>query len=255
MRCLPAAEDTGIIFKRTDLPGCPAVKAAVPNVVSTKRRTSIGDRDGGVVIHAVEHLLAAFSMAGIDNVVVELNGSEVPAGDGSALVFTELIEKNGSLRQSKAAYVKKIDEPFFVRDNGAILAALPFDGFRVSYTLSYDHPFIGTQYVDYTFNKTASFIDIAAARTFGFIEEVESLRKQGLALGGSLNNAVIVTRDGTANPLRFKDEFARHKILDMTGDLALAGRVAGHFIGIKSGHNLNAALAELIRERCVLLEK
>lgn len=251
MRCLPAVEDSGIVFRRVDLQGCPAVKASPQNVISTKRCTSLGNRDCSAVVHAVEHLLASFSMAGIDNAVVELDGSEVPAGDGSALAFMQLIEQSGRKRQKKAACVINISRPAFARKNDALIAALPFDGFRISYTLSYNHPFVGTQYFDFSFNGDVFFREIAPARTFGFSEEVEELHRSGLALGGSLSNAVLVTREGAVNDLRFSDEPVRHKILDMVGDLALAGRVRGHFIGVKSGHTLNVELSKLILEECI----
>ncbi|WP_335876596.1 UDP-3-O-acyl-N-acetylglucosamine deacetylase [Anoxybacter fermentans] len=168
MTCLPAPEDTGICFRRVDLPQKPMIKVSPMNIVSTKRCTSIGSIEENWYIHTIEHLMAAISMTGIDNLIVELDAGEPPVTDGSAVVFMDLFKEAGLIKQSKKRRVIKITEPIFVRDNDATLVALPYDGLRISYTLSYNHPVIGTQYVDYEINSEVFLKEIAPARTFGF---------------------------------------------------------------------------------------
>lgn len=246
MTCFPAPEDTGICFRRVDLASKPMIKVKAANITSTKRCTTIGCVEEDWFIHTIEHLMAAISMSGIDNLIVELDAEEPPVTDGSASVFMNLFQDAGIERQTQPRRMIKIIEPIYLSDKDATLVALPFAGLRISYTLSYDHQFVGTQYFDFDINKNNFLSEIAAARTFGFAKEAEYLHKHGLALGGGVDNAVLITDDGTVNPLRFPDEFARHKVLDLIGDLAVNGRVSGHFIGIKSGHKLNAELSKRI---------
>ena len=246
MTCLPAEEDTGICFRRVDLPNKPMIKARADNIVSTQRCTSIGCREEKWSIHTIEHLMAAISMKGIDNLIIELDGEEPPVTDGSAKVFMSLFEDIDLIEQKKEGNIIKVKEPIYVKDDEATLVVLPYDGFRVTYTLSYQHPVIGTQFVDYEIDFNFFKKEVAPARTFGFAEEVERLHQMGLALGGSLDNAVLIDENDTVNSLRFEDEFVRHKVLDLIGDMAVNGRVKGHFVGVKSGHALNAELSNKI---------
>lgn len=249
IECLPALEDTGIRFCRIDLPTKPIIQVNAANIVSTQLCTSIGCLEGDWSIHTTEHFMAAISMSGIDNMLIQINAGELPVTDGSAKIFMELFAQAGVAAQNQPRKMTQIVEPIYVREKGATLVALPYDGFRISYTLSYDHPVVGTQYVDFEITKETFLEEIVLARTFGFERDVEAMHRQGLALGGSLENAVLIADEGTVNPLRYSNEFARHKVLDLIGDLAVNGRVQGHFIGIKSGHSLNAQLSKLICEK------
>lgn len=243
IRCLPAPVDTGICFQRVDLPHRPQIQAAAPHIVSTNRCTTLGCVGEPWHIHTIEHLLAAISMAGVDNLFVEIDADEPPVTDGSAAVFLHVLMDAGVVPQDRPRSIIRITKPLFVRDSEAMLMALPYDGFRISYTLSYQHPVIQTQYIDIEITPETFRTEIAMARTFGFAAEVQALHERGLALGGSLDNAVLIGETGTVNPLRFPDEFVRHKVLDLIGDLSVNGRVLGHFVGIKSGHKLNAELS------------
>lgn len=246
LTCLPAAEDTGICFRRNDLPKKPIIQVSAANIISNNRCTTIGCVERNISIHTIEHLLAAVYIAGIDNLLIELNSAEPPVTDGSAIVFLDLFKQVGTKKQSKLRKCIKIVEPIYVKDKDATLIALPDEGFRISYTLSYDDSVIGKQFVDFQITESLLEKEIAPARTFGFAHEAELMYSQGLALGASEDNTVIVTDVGTVNPLRYPDEFVRHKVLDLVGDLSVNGRVSGHFIGIKSGHRLNAQLSRKI---------
>lgn len=245
IRCLPAPEDTGICFQRTDLPHRPLIQATAHHIISTNRCTTLGV-EGEWQIHTIEHLLAAISMAGVDNLLIEIDAEEPPVADGSAIIFLDWLREAGIVPQTRPREILRISEPIYVRDREASLIALPYDGLRISYTLSYEHPVIGTQFIDLEITSETFRTQIASARTFGFAAEVEALHARGLGLGGSLENAVLIGERETVNPLRFPDEFVRHKVLDLVGDLAVNGRVMGHFIGIKSGHKLNAELSRKI---------
>jgi UDP-3-O-[3-hydroxymyristoyl] N-acetylglucosamine deacetylase len=190
--------------------------------------------------------MAALAIMEIDNAIVEVDGPELPAGDGSAALFVEFLQKAGFQFQNKPASFISISEPIFVRDKDSMHIALPYDGLRFSYTLSFSHSNISDQYIDSIFIQDYFINQIAPARTFAFAEEIEELHKSGMALGGTPDNAVLISKDGVMSKLRFKDELVRHKLLDMFGDLYLNGRLKGHFIGIKSGHMLNVQLSRLI---------
>ncbi len=240
----PAPADTGITFVRIDLPGSPRVKATAANVTATMRATTL--EDGAAKVFTVEHLLAAFSALGVDNCLVEITSVEPPVADGSALPFAQLILEAGIVEQAAPRIDLKIEEAATVRFPDKFITILPYDGLRISFTSVNPHPLIGTQFGDYDITRESFLKDIAPARTIGFMHEVEALQKQGLALGGSLENAVVYDDDKVLTPLRFPDELVRHKILDVIGDLALAGRVRGHVIAVQSGHALNTALAKQI---------
>ncbi|MDR3592297.1 MAG: UDP-3-O-acyl-N-acetylglucosamine deacetylase [Negativicutes bacterium] len=240
----PAPAGSGITFVRVDLPDSPRVKAMAANVTATMRATTL--EDGAAKVFTVEHLLAAFSALGVDNCLVEITSVEPPVADGSALPFAQLILEAGIVEQPTPRIDLTIAEAVTVRMPDKFIAILPYDGLRISFTSVNPHPLIGTQFGDYDISSEIFLREIAPARTIGFMHEVAALQKQGLALGGSLENAVVYDDDKLLTPLRFPDELVRHKILDVIGDLALAGRVRGHVIAVQSGHALNTALARQI---------
>lgn len=240
----PAAADTGIVFIRTDLPGAPRVKAAAANVTATMRATTL--EDGAAKVFTVEHLLAVFFALGIDNCLVEISAAEPPVADGSALPFVGMIEEAGTVQLDAPRRYIDVTTAHVVRLPDKFIAILPYDGLRISFTSVNPHPLIGTQYGDFEINPATFVREIAPARTIGFMHEVEALQAQGLALGGSLENAVVYDDDKILTPLRFPDELVRHKILDVLGDLALVGRVRGHVVAVKSSHALNTTLAKQI---------
>ncbi len=243
----PAPADTGIRFRRTDVNV--EIPATVAHVTSLQYATVLG-KDGATV-ETVEHLLAALVSSGIDNVVVELTHNEVPIMDGSAAPFLFLVQEAGVKRLSALRKHLKIVRPVQLTDGDKRIAVYPSDHFKVSYTISFDHPLLRHQSRTERITETTFADNIAAARTFGFLKEVEWLRQNGLALGGSLENAIVIGDTGVLNPLRFEDEFVRHKILDAIGDLALVGYpIIGHVVAHRAGHALHTALvSRLLEER------
>ncbi len=236
----PAPAGTGIVFRRVDL-GVD-IPAAVEHVKSLHYATVLG-RDGATV-ETVEHLLAALVSAGIDNVVIELSQREVPIMDGSSAPFLFLIQEAGVKRLPTARRYLKVTRPVSVAQGDKHIAIYPSDHFKVSYTISFDHPLLRHQSRTTRITEQSFADDIASARTFGFLKEVEWMRQQGLALGGSLENAIVIGDTGVLNALRFEDEFVRHKILDAVGDLALLGYpVLGHVVAHRAGHALHTLLA------------
>ncbi|MDZ7673341.1 MAG: UDP-3-O-acyl-N-acetylglucosamine deacetylase [Halanaerobiales bacterium] len=244
----PAPPDTGIVFVRTDLKGNPKIKANVDSVVSTNRSTTLGNKKNNIQIQTVEHLMAALYAYQIDNIIIEIDGPELPALDGSARVYGQLFDSLEIENQSKKRDVIKVKKGFFVKGKDSYLGVFPYDGFKVNYLIKYNHPLIGTQYFEYEYSKDSFIKEIMPARTFGFKSEVESLKKAGLALGGSLDNAVLLTEDSTVNKLRFKDEFVRHKVLDLVGDLYLNGPIQCEVIAIRSGHSDNYEINKMIKK-------
>lgn len=256
LRCLPAEADSGIIFRRVDFDNKPEIKAEPYNVVSTRRCTSIGlKRDSSVTVHTIEHLMAALWGSDIDNIIIEVDNAETPVGDGSALTYIQLIQEAGVKELSKGRNVKKVNEAIWVEKGDMYLVVLPYEGFKVTYTLVYNHSVIGTQFYEYEKGNNDFFKEIAPARTFGFEREVEALHRRGLALGGSLDNVVLIGNDKIINPLRFENEFARHKILDIIGDMYLNGYIHGHIIAVRSGHHLHVELAKKIFDKNKLERK
>jgi UDP-3-O-[3-hydroxymyristoyl] N-acetylglucosamine deacetylase len=241
----PAAANTGIVFLRTDVRDRnPRIEARWENVVDTRLCSVLGNPDG-VTVATVEHLLAACAGLGLDNVLIELDGAEVPIMDGSAEPFVFLIECAGLKAQDAPRRVIEILKPIAVEDGDKRALLKPAAEASVTVTIDFADAAIGHQ--SYTLNGSGTRFkhQVSAARTFGFLHEVEGLRKAGLALGGSLENAVVVSNGVVLNEsgLRYADEFARHKVLDVVGDLALAGRpILGAFEGVKNGHALNNAL-------------
>jgi len=236
----PAAAGTGVIFRRADL-GID-IPANIDHVTAINYATVLG-KDGATV-ETVEHLLAALVTAGVDNVIIELTQREVPIMDGSSAPFLFLIQEAGLKKQSAARAYLKVLRPVSVASGDKHVTIYPSDHFKVSYTISFDHPMLRHQARTTRITEQIFSDDIAPARTFGFLKEVEWMRQQGLALGGSLDNAIVIGDTGPLNSLRFDDEFVRHKILDAVGDLALIGRpVLGHVVAHRAGHALHTQLA------------
>jgi len=242
--------DTGIVFSRSDLENKINIPAEPDSVVNLIRNTSIGSKKvEEAKISTIEHLMAAVWGSGIDNLEIEVSGPEIPVIDGSSFPYYQQILKTGLKKQKRKRKIFKIEETIFARAEDSYIVIMPYDGFKISYTLDYDHPVIGSSYFEFEAEKMDFAEEISKARTFGFASEVEKLHEQGLALGGSLDNAVLIEDTKTVNPLRFENEFVRHKILDVIGDMFLNGRIMGHIIAVKSGHRLHVELAEKIREK------
>lgn len=253
LRLVPAPANTGIVFRRTDLEGF-SIEAHARNVARVSYATSLMKK--GVLISTTEHLLSALAAANVDNVVVEIDNLELPILDGSALPFIRLIAQAGLRRLRARRTYAKVLKPVEVVDGPKRIAVYPSTGFCITYRIAFLHPLIGEQTLEFFPARGNYETEIAPARTFGFIEEVEMLRKSGLVRGGSLENAVVLTREGVLNPegLRFPDEFCRHKVLDLVGDLALLGRpLIGHVVATRAGHAMHIALlARLLREKGAL---
>ena len=242
----PAPEDTGIVFVRTDLPGAPQIHAKAENVTSTLRATTV--EEDGHKVFTIEHLMSAFHAHRIDNAYVELDSEEPPVADGASLVFFELMAKAGIVEQAKDRKEIVIDKVYRIDDEktGRFVMVLPYDGFRVSFTSLNPHKLIGVQYDDLHIDEAVYHKEIAPARTIAYEKEIQALREMGLGLGGSLENVIVYNDEGWLNPLHFEDELVRHKILDVIGDLRLAGIIRGHVIAAASGHALNTQLAKEI---------
>ena len=237
----PAAAGTGIVFRRADL-GVD-IPARVEQVAAINYATVLGA--DGATVETVEHLLAALVSAGVDNVIVELTQPEVPIMDGSSAPFLVLLQEAGLKKLSTPRSYLKVLRPISVASGDKHIAIYPSDHFKVSYTISFDHPSLRHQSRTMRITEQSFNDEIAPARTFGFLKEVEWMRQQGLALGGSLDNAIVIGDTGPLNPLRFDDEFVRHKILDAVGDLALLGKpVLGHVVAHRAGHGLHTLLAK-----------
>jgi UDP-3-O-[3-hydroxymyristoyl] N-acetylglucosamine deacetylase len=243
----PAAADHGVRFSRSDLGGF-EIPAAVTHLASIHYATGLAREQGSV--ETVEHLLAALSSLGIDNVTVELDSPEVPIMDGSAAPFVYLIHEAGVKRLAAPRRYLKVLRPISLSQGDKRIAVYPSDHFKVTYSISFDHPMLRHQSRTVRLTEEAFVEDIAPARTFGFLKEVETLRQRGLALGGSLENAIVLSETGVLNnALRFDDEFVRHKILDVVGDLALVGHpIVGHVVAHRGGHALHTAFAARILE-------
>jgi len=245
MRLRPAPPDTGIVFRRLDQNGV-KIPARQENLCRSNLATTLSA--DGISISTVEHLLAAASGLGVDNLIVEVDGPEVPAMDGSAAPFIYLMHEAGLKHQQAARQFIKILEPIRVDTDDKFVAVYPADHFKISYTISFEHPLIGEQRQTFVINSRCFTEHIAPARTFGFLKEVEALRQNGLALGGSMDNAVVIGDNSILNnKLRFQDEFVRHKILDAIGDLVLLGApLLGHVVAYRAGHAMHTSLVEAI---------
>src|SRR5687767_868313 len=243
----PAPADTGVRFRRSDLGGL-EVAATVKHVGGINYATGLM-RDA-VRVDTVEHLLAALVSLGIDNVIVELNSPEVPIMDGSAAPFIYLIQEAGVRPLTSARRFLTVLRPISLSRGDKRMAIYPSDHFKVTYSIAFDHPLLRHQSRTIRLTEESFVEGIAPARTFGFLEEVEWMRQQGLALGGSLENAIVIGDTGVLNnALRFDDEFVRHKILDVIGDMALVGHpIIGHLVAHRGGHALHTEFAARVLE-------
>ena len=248
MSLKPAPADFGIRFQRSDLGGL-EIPAHVAHL-SSRQQLQTGLVADRASVETVEHLLAALRSLGVDNVCVELNHPEVPIMDGSAAPWVYLIQDAGIRELTVPRRSIQMLRSVQVQQGDKRIALYPADRFKISYTISFDHPLLRNQQKTLDLDEQVFVDEIAPARTFGFLKEVEMLRQRGMALGGSLENAVVLGETGVLNPLRFEDEFVRHKILDVIGDLALVGHpIVGHLVVHRGGHALHTALAaELLRQ-------
>ena len=248
----PAEIDTGINFIRTDLPDRPVIKAAIDSLLSqsrSPRRTSIGLDH--IEIQTIEHLMAALAGLCIDNIYIEIDNEEVPGLDGSSLNFLETLSKAGIKEQEKSRRYYLIKEPIFVEEEDAAIIAVPAQEFKISYTLSYNHPLLKAQFLEINFKEGVFKNELAPSRTFCLESEARELQQQGLGRGANYENTLVVGEKGVIkNRLRYQDEFIRHKILDLFGDLYILGEpLSAHIIALKSGHSLNLKLARKVDQQ------
>lgn len=243
----PAPPDTGVYFIRRDLPGCPALSVLAQNVSATSYATTLANEFFSV--STVEHCLSSVTALRIDNMFIELSGPEIPIGDGSAVVFLKELLRAGVVEQEMPRKYIFVTQPIFVGNSEKHAYVVPYNGLRVTCTIDFPHSSIGLQKLDIDVSVASFEKEIAPARTFGFLREVEALRQRGLALGGSLENAIVLDDHAVLNPqgLRFADEFVRHKVLDAIGDLVTLGRpLLGHVVLFKAGHDLMNQLNKVI---------
>ncbi|UCD56678.1 MAG: bifunctional UDP-3-O-[3-hydroxymyristoyl] N-acetylglucosamine deacetylase/3-hydroxyacyl-ACP dehydratase [Candidatus Hydrogenedentota bacterium] len=251
----PAPPDTGAVFIRADLPDRPHIKADVDHVTDVSRGTTIGL--DGVKVLTIEHVLAAFAGLGIDNIFAEIDTSEAPVGDGSALPFVNALMEAGIAEQDRPKREVKVTEPVAYERDDVMLLALPSDRLRLSYTIEYGHRALGSQFRSFVVDPAPFTREIAPARTFCFLHDVEQLKALGLIKGGSLENAVVIGDEDILNDaLRFDDEFVRHKVLDLLGDLVLlGGELVAHVVAIKAGHASHVEFVKRLRSGTDLQEK
>ena len=247
-------DERGIIFKRIDVSGKNnVIKVDYKNLFDLERGTNIRYEDD-VKVHTIEHFLSSLSITGVTDILVEISGNELPILDGSSIGFVEKLLEAGIVELNEEIEPVVITEPVIFSDEkaGKYVMALPYDGFKISYTIDFNHSFLKSQYYELEVNLENYIENIAKCRTFAFDYEIDFLKKNNLALGGSLENAVVVGADGPLNPegLRYPDEFVRHKILDIIGDLYVLGTpIKAHIIAIKAGHYVNSRLTEMIAKK------
>ena len=254
LRILPAPAGSGIVFHRVDLDGF-RVEAISRNVARVSYATSLMKK--GVLISTTEHLLSAFIGTGIDNAIVELDNLELPILDGSARPFVELIQQAGIRKQRRPRTYLRIRHALEMQEGNKFIAVYPADSYSVSYTINFPHPLIGKETFSVQLANGSYLREIAAARTFGSRQDEKTLRNMGLIRGASRDNCVVLTKDSIENPpLRFADEFVRHKVLDLIGDLALLGKqILGNVVADRAGHAMHTALvSRLLRDRTLLEE-
>lgn len=248
----PAQANSGINFIRTDLPRHDPIKLNFENLLipnKSPRRTSIGKDN--IEIQTIEHLMSVLSGLCIDNLLIEIDGNEVPGLDGSGANFVEILENAGLKEQDQVRKYYRLREPIYLKEDNAAIIALPAEDFHISYTLNYNHPLLSAQFLDLSINPENFKEEIAPARTFCLEEETGNLRNQGLGKGANYENTLVVGKKGVIkNKLRFENEFVRHKILDLIGDLYLFGLpLRAHIIALKSGHSLNLKLIRCIEQQ------
>lgn len=241
----PAAPGTGIIFKRSDLPGGPEVPAQSRYITNTLRATTL--EKGEATVFTVEHVLSALYALQIDNCVIEMDSPEPPVGDGSAKTFCDMVEEAGIETQDEMIPILTLDTSAAVYEDNKFITALPYDGLRITFTSINPHLLLGTQMRDVVIDHDSYMKEIAPARTIGFTWELEAMRKMGLGKGGTLENAVVYSETECLSQLRFPDELVRHKILDILGDISLVGPLHAHIIAVLGSHKLNAELSEKLQ--------
>jgi len=246
LKIKPAEVDSGIIFVREDLPGSPKIHATADKVTSVLRATTL--EENGVKVFTIEHLMSALNACGIDNCEIFLNAEEPPVLNGNSIDFFNLIKSAGILEQNKNRKEIRIEKIYRVdsEDGKKFIIALPYDKFRVSFTSINPHKIVGIQYADFEITEEIYKSEIAPARTIAYEKEIDALRKMGLGLGGTMENVIVYNDEGWLNNLKYPDELVRHKILDVIGDIRLAGFVKCHIIASASGHALNTKLAKKI---------
>ena len=244
----PLPEDSGVLFSRVDLPGNPHINAHISNLTDARYALTLS-HDGAIVL-TVEHILAAFSGLGIDNVLVELDGPELPILDGSALPFIKLITESGIEEQTKEREFFILQDAVWVTEEDRYVIFLPSEEFRVTYTIDYEHQMLGAQFASMVITDERFIKDLAPARTFGFVKDVQKLKEMGLIKGASEENVVPIEEDKFLVQLRHEKEFVYHKILDLIGDLYLLGKpLLGHVLVAKGGHSLDARLMRKILQK------
>lgn len=254
IKLLPNKEETGIFFQRVDLPeGKNLIKVDYKNLFDLERGTNIKN-DHDARVYTIEHFMSALHVLGITDLIVEITGNELPILDGSTKIFLEEIEKIGLTSLENEIEPIIIDQvvSFTEEKTGKHVVILPYNGFKVSYTIDFNHTFLKSEYYEIDLNLENYKREISMARTFAFDYEIEYLKNNNLALGGNLDNAIVIAKDGVLNPegLRYENEFVRHKILDLIGDIYVLGRpIRGHIIAIKAGHFINAQLSTKLAEK------
>lgn len=249
LKLRPATANTGIVFHRVDGERIVDIKACSANVVDTRMATVLGSQ--GVTVSTIEHFMAALAALGIDNLHVDIDGPEVPVLDGSSAPFIRELQQAGIQTLASCRRFIAIRKPLEIIEGEKRISIIPSRFFRISFDIAFDHPAISVQHYSMKFTTENFCKEIASARTFGFLHEVEYLKANGLARGGSLENAVVIDENGVMNPegLRFQNEFVRHKILDSFGDFSLLGApLLGHIRAFKAGHDLNAKMVRLIED-------
>ena len=250
LRLIPA-KSGGIIFKRVDLEeGKNEIVVSPANSFDLTRGTNLRNEYGAAVF-TIEHFMSALYVKGITDLVVELDGNELPICDGSALKFIELIEEAGVQELSEEIEEIVVIEPIYLSKGDKHVIALPYDGYKITYTIKFEHTFLKSQLAEFEIDEETYKKEIAPARTFCFDYEIDYLKKNNLALGGSLENAIVIKKDGILNSegLRFEDEFVRHKMLDIIGDLKILNRpIKAHIIAIKAGHLIDVEFSQLLNK-------
>lgn len=250
MTFLPAEANAGLRFVRTDVSGRPEIEVNPENVVGTERGTSIGCKEAKV--HTIEHVLAALAVRGIDNLTIELDASEPPVGDGSSLPFWKALQEAGIRELDAPRRRYRVEEPIFYEDGNVEISLLPSDRLQISFSIDFDHPLVNHQFASFEITPEIFEREIAPARTFGFLHEIEALKEAGLIRGGNLRNAIVIGDDKILNEerLRFPTELVRHKILDLLGDLKVLNvDLEAHIVAQRSGHRTHLALVQLLQQR------
>jgi len=245
----PAPINTGVVFFRRDIPGSSPIPALAENVVNSFRGTDLSV--DGVSVKTVEHLLSTFRGLAMDNVFVDVYGPEIPIIDGSTWPFVKAVQKAGFMEQKDGEKIFfRPQESVWATHKDSHIILLPYKGLKITCVINYDHPQLQTQMEEIEIEPGIYTESICKARTYAFMEEVEYLLEKKLALGGSLDNALVIKKDGYSSPLRYPNEPVRHKILDLIGDMSLLGQnLEGHVLAIKSGHSLNLKFVKILREK------